>query len=68
MSLTAVYLFDFNSKSNITAWMYFPQGSGKTFTVGGGNINSQMDEEFGIIPRAIRNMFEIMQVQQRGIL
>ena len=30
--------------------------------MGGGNIASQTEDEFGIIPRAISDMFEIIKV------
>ena len=40
----------------------FFQGSGKTYTVGGGNMNSFTEEEYGIIPRALKDMFDYMQV------
>lgn len=39
------------------------QGSGKTYTVGGGNMNSITEEEYGIIPRALKDMFDYMQVR-----
>ena len=38
------------------------QGSGKTHTIGGLNITSQTEEDFGVIPRAVKQMFEIMKV------
>ena len=40
----------------------FFKGSGKTFTVGGGNIAAQTEAEFGIIPRALKRFFEIIKV------
>ena len=40
----------------------FFQGSGKTYTMGGGNMNSFTEEEYGIIPRALKDMFDYMQV------
>ena len=39
------------------------QGSGKTHTIGGLNITSQTEEDFGVIPRAVKHMFEIMKVE-----
>lgn len=39
------------------------QGSGKTYTVGGGNMNSITEEEYGVIPRALKDMFDYMQVR-----
>lgn len=38
------------------------QGSGKTFTMGGGDISAQDEEDFGIIPRAIHEIFDLVQV------
>ena len=38
------------------------QGSGKTFTIGAGNIASQTEEEFGVVPRAIKDIFDIIKV------
>lgn len=44
-------------------WLLFClQGAGKTYTMGGGNIDAQTEEEFGIIPRAIAHMFDHMKV------
>ena len=37
------------------------QGSGKTHTIGGGNIASQTEEEFGMIPRAVSDIFATIQ-------
>lgn len=34
------------------------KGSGKTFTISGNKINS--DEEYGIIPRAVHSIFQII--------
>ena len=44
------------------------QGSGKTYTVGGGHISSLTEDEYGIIPRAVKQMFDIMQVSTVNIL
>ena len=38
------------------------QGSGKTYTVGGGNIATQTEEDFGIIPRAVKYIYDHIQV------
>ena len=38
------------------------QGSGKTYTIGGGDISSLTEDEYGVIPRALHHMFYIMQV------
>lgn len=40
----------------------FFQGSGKTHTVGGDSIASQTEDEFGIIPRAVKHLYEIIKV------
>ena len=34
------------------------QGSGKTFTISGNKLNN--DDEYGIIPRAVHNIFQII--------
>ncbi|KAJ8298888.1 hypothetical protein KUTeg_022948 [Tegillarca granosa] len=46
---------------NATIFAYGQTGSGKTYTMGGGNISSMTEDEDGLIPRAIKEMFEIMQ-------
>ncbi|KAK6191693.1 hypothetical protein SNE40_003312 [Patella caerulea] len=46
---------------NSTVFAYGQTGSGKTFTIGGGNITSLTEEEYGILPRALKEMFYIMQ-------
>ena len=38
------------------------QGSGKTYTMGGGNIAAQTEDELGVIPRAIKHMYDHIQV------
>jgi hypothetical protein len=38
------------------------QGSGKTYTIGGGNISPVTEDEDGIIPRAVRQMFDTLSV------
>ncbi|KAI0219309.1 hypothetical protein LSAT2_029120 [Lamellibrachia satsuma] len=47
---------------NATVFAYGQTGSGKTFTIGGGNIASQTEEEFGIIPRAVKQIFDTIQM------
>ncbi|XP_048780280.1 kinesin-like protein KIF27 isoform X2 [Ostrea edulis] len=49
---------------NATVFAYGQTGSGKTYTVGGGNMNSLTEEEYGIIPRALKDMFDYMQVNK----
>jgi hypothetical protein len=38
------------------------KGSGKTFTMTGGNILSIGENEYGIIPRAVHTVFKTLQV------
>ncbi|KAM4708217.1 kinesin-like protein KIF27 [Discoglossus pictus] len=43
---------------NATVFAYGQTGSGKTYTIGGGHVASVADEEKGIIPRAIHELFQ----------
>uniref|UniRef100_K1PAX1 Kinesin-like protein KIF27 n=1 Tax=Magallana gigas TaxID=29159 RepID=K1PAX1_MAGGI len=52
------FTFDYVLSSKTT------QGSGKTYTVGGGNMNSITEEEYGVIPRALKDMFDYMQANK----
>jgi len=36
------------------------KGSGKTFTMGGRSLLNQSDNDMGIMPRAVQQVFEIM--------
>ncbi|KAM5191882.1 kinesin-like protein KIF27 [Mantella aurantiaca] len=45
---------------NVTVFAYGQTGSGKTYTIGGGHVASVADEEKGIIPRAIQELFQII--------
>ena len=38
------------------------QGSGKTYTVGGTDSAGLLEEEYGIILRAVKQLFHIMEV------
>ena len=38
------------------------QGSGKTHTIGGLDVASKTEDEFGIIPRAIQHLFDTIRV------
>jgi len=38
----------------------FLKGSGKTYTMGGGSLLNQTDDEMGIMPRAVQQAFDIM--------
>lgn len=49
---------------NATVFAYGQTGSGKTYTVGGGNMNSITEEEYGVIPRALKDMFDYMQANK----
>ncbi|GFO31121.1 kinesin-like protein kif27, partial [Plakobranchus ocellatus] len=46
---------------NSTVFAYGQTGSGKTYTIGGGDITTLTEEEYGIIPRALTDMFRIMK-------
>ncbi len=41
--------------------VFFEQGSGKTFTMTGGNILSIGENEYGIVPRAVQTIFNTIQ-------
>ncbi|NXA36712.1 KIF27 protein, partial [Eudromia elegans] len=43
---------------NATVFAYGQTGSGKTYTIGGGHIASIAEDEKGIIPRAIQELFQ----------
>ncbi|KAM8960578.1 kinesin-like protein KIF27 [Pelodytes ibericus] len=43
---------------NATVFAYGQTGSGKTYTIGGGHVASVADEEKGIIPRTIQELFQ----------
>nr|XP_008101463.1 PREDICTED: kinesin-like protein KIF27 isoform X2 [Anolis carolinensis] len=45
---------------NATVFAYGQTGSGKTYTIGGGHVASVAEEERGIIPRAIQEIFQII--------
>nr|XP_020668494.1 kinesin-like protein KIF27 isoform X1 [Pogona vitticeps]XP_020668495.1 kinesin-like protein KIF27 isoform X1 [Pogona vitticeps] len=45
---------------NATVFAYGQTGSGKTYTIGGGHVASIAEEERGIIPRAIQEIFQII--------
>ncbi|XP_037552203.1 kinesin-like protein kif7 [Nematolebias whitei] len=45
---------------NATVFAYGQTGSGKTYTVGEANISSFRDEEQGIIPRAVADVFRLL--------
>ncbi|KAF3686381.1 Kinesin-like protein kif7 Kinesin-like protein costal2 [Channa argus] len=45
---------------NATVFAYGQTGSGKTYTIGEANICSFRDEEQGIIPRAVADVFKIL--------
>lgn len=36
------------------------KGSGKTFTMGGQSLLNQTDDDIGIMPRAVQQMFEVI--------
>uniref|UniRef100_A0A8C6KBL9 Kinesin family member 7 n=1 Tax=Nothobranchius furzeri TaxID=105023 RepID=A0A8C6KBL9_NOTFU len=45
---------------NATVFAYGQTGSGKTYTIGEANISSFRDEEQGIIPRAVADVFRLL--------
>ncbi|KAM6230515.1 kinesin-like protein KIF27 [Porphyrio hochstetteri] len=45
---------------NATVFAYGQTGSGKTYTIGGGHIASVAEDEKGIIPRAIQELFQLI--------
>ncbi|CAB1339348.1 unnamed protein product [Coregonus sp. 'balchen'] len=45
---------------NATVFAYGQTGSGKTYTIGEANISSFRDEEQGIIPRAVAEVFKLL--------
>uniref|UniRef100_H3CV76 Kinesin family member 7 n=1 Tax=Tetraodon nigroviridis TaxID=99883 RepID=H3CV76_TETNG len=45
---------------NATVFAYGQTGSGKTYTIGEANICSFLDEEQGIIPRAVADIFKLL--------
>ncbi|XP_056134524.1 kinesin-like protein kif7 [Lampris incognitus] len=45
---------------NATVFAYGQTGSGKTYTIGEANISSFRDEEQGIIPRAVAEIFKLL--------
>ncbi|XP_059168452.1 kinesin-like protein KIF27 isoform X2 [Physella acuta] len=50
---------------NATVFAYGQTGSGKTYTIGGGDITTLTEEEYGIIPRALTHMFKIMEKTEK---
>ncbi|XP_036836744.1 kinesin-like protein kif7 isoform X2 [Oncorhynchus mykiss] len=45
---------------NATVFAYGQTGSGKTYTIGEANISSFRDEEQGIVPRAVAEVFKLL--------
>ncbi|VDO94531.1 unnamed protein product [Soboliphyme baturini] len=48
---------------NATVFAYGQTGSGKTYTMGSG-IDATTDEERGIIPRAVADLFQLIEKTQ----
>lgn len=57
-------LLSYRLRYNATVLAYGQTGSGKTFTMGCGNNVSLLEEELGILPRAIRQLYE--NVEERS--
>jgi hypothetical protein len=49
---------------NATVLAYGQTGSGKTHTMGCGNNTSLLEEELGILPRAIRQLYDNIEERQ----
>ncbi len=43
-------------------YLFINQGSGKTYTMTGGNILSIGEKDYGIIPRSVKTIFDTIQV------
>lgn len=52
---------DLSLRYNATVLAYGQTGSGKTHTMGCGNNTSLLEEELGILPRAIRQLYEAIE-------
>ena len=48
---------------NATVLAYGQTGSGKTFTMGTGELSYVFDEEMGVLPRAIRQLFDSIEAR-----
>ncbi|CAF0877869.1 unnamed protein product [Adineta steineri] len=46
---------------NVTIFAYGQTGSGKTYTMTGGNILSIGEKDFGIVPRAVKTIFDTIR-------
>eukprot|EP00795_Rhopilema_esculentum_P013146 gene13144-3938_t len=53
---------------NATVFAYGQTGSGKTYTMGTGSNCALLDEEIGILPRAINDIFKIIEERSKGAL
>jgi len=53
---------------NATVFAYGQTGSGKTFTMGTGNAASMMEDETGIVHRAIKDIFNIISERSESAL
>lgn len=49
---------------NIYVVFIVKKGSGKTYTMGTGNTGGLSEDETGIVQRAIKEMFQIVQVSR----
>ncbi|XP_046859359.1 kinesin-like protein KIF27 isoform X2 [Xenia sp. Carnegie-2017] len=52
---------------NATVFAYGQTGSGKTYTIGSSNTADVLDEEYGMIPRALDQMFHIIQEKKGSV-
>ena len=54
----------------VKQWIVFVfsnQGSGKTYTIGGGSLLTQTEDELGVIPRAVKQIYDAIQVPETDI-
>jgi hypothetical protein len=51
------------SYTSIDCFTISIQGSGKTYTMTGGNISSIREKDFGIVPRAVQTIFDTVKVR-----
>ncbi|EDO49990.1 predicted protein [Nematostella vectensis] len=50
---------------NATVFAYGQTGSGKTYTIGGLDTGGLMDDQYGIIPRAVKQIFQAFESKQK---
>ncbi|XP_032223609.1 kinesin-like protein KIF27 isoform X2 [Nematostella vectensis] len=53
---------------NATVFAYGQTGSGKTYTIGGLDTGGLMDDQYGIIPRAVKQIFQAFEESKQKIV